>query len=78
MVPTPLWPSSTELACLVGAPPAHYIGNNLVLLPRELVDAGVAAFAPLESESEVAAYFNEFLRDERDRGRALLLHWDYR
>jgi hypothetical protein len=77
-VPSPVWPTSTELACLVGAPPAHYLGNNLVLLSRELVDAAIDAFARHEQTSEPAAYLLEFLRDVQTRRHALLLHWDYR
>lgn len=77
-VPTPLWPPSVELACLVGAPPAHYIGNNLVMLPADLVPQAVAAFAVHEDACEPAAYLNEFLRGVEHRGDALLLHWDYR
>ena len=78
VVPTPVWPASTELACLVGAPPAQYLGNNLVLLSRELVDTASATFARWEATSEPAAYLNEFLRDVQARKQALLLHWDYR
>ena len=77
-VPTPLWPEGVEMACLVGAPPAHYLGNNLVILHRETVAAGVAAFESYEDESDEAAYLNEFLRGARDRREAVLLHWDYR
>jgi hypothetical protein len=77
-VPTPLWPSSSALACLVGAPPAHYAGNNLIMLPPEVVDAGSAALSRLESTSEPAAYVNEFLAAASERGDAVLLHWDYR
>src|SRR5665647_1829122 len=35
-IPSPMWPLSTEFACLLGVPPAHYIGSNLVLLPADL------------------------------------------
>jgi hypothetical protein len=77
-VPTPLWPEGVEMACLVGAPPAQYLGNNLVMLPREIVALGAAAFAKHEDESDEAAYLNEFLRGARDREDAVLLHWDYR
>lgn len=77
-VPVPLWPDGVEMACLVGAAPAKYLGNNLVILPPELVAVGVAAFATLEDESDEAAYLNEFLRGARDREDAVLLHWDYR
>ncbi len=77
-VPYPLWPSTTELACLVGAPPAHYIGNNLVMLGADLVAAAVPAFERHERTSEVAAYLNEFLRRVVDRKDAALLHWDHR
>jgi hypothetical protein len=77
-VPTPLWPASSALACLVGAPPAHYIGNNLIMLPPEVLDAGSAALSRLEATSEPAAYLNEFLGAACDRGDAVLLHWDYR
>lgn len=77
-VPVPLWPSSTELACAVGVEPAHYIGNNLVMLPPELVAAGVAAFEPHEDAHEVVHYLNEFLRAARKRKDAVLLHWAFR
>jgi hypothetical protein len=77
-VPVPLWPSSTELACVVGVEPAHYIGNNLVMLPPELVAAGVDAFEPHEDTHEVVHYLNEFLRPARKRNDAVLLHWDFR
>lgn len=78
VVPSPLWPSSVELACLVGAAPAHYIGNNLIMLPPELVQAGHAAFARLEPEHEPAQFINEFFAGAARRGDAVLLHWDYR
>ena len=78
VIPSPLWPSSSALACLVGSAPAHYIGNNLIMLPPELVDAGSVAFARLAPTSEPAAYLNDFLRPASDRGDAVLLHWDYR
>jgi len=77
-VPMPLWPSTVELACLVGSPPAHYIGNNLVLLSCELVFDGAVAFETREADDEVAAYLCAFLREARDRGDAVLLHWDFR
>jgi hypothetical protein len=77
-VPSPLWPSSTALACLVGVAPAHYAGNNLIMLPPELVDAGATAFLRLARDNEPAAYLHEFLRPAADRGDAVLLHWDYR
>ena len=77
-IPSPLWPSSPALACLVGTAPAHYIGNNLIMLPPDLVAAGSAAFTRLALTSEPAAYLDEFLRPASDRGDAVLLHWDYR
>jgi hypothetical protein len=77
-VPIPLWPTSVELACLVGTQPAHYIGNNLVMLQPELVASGVTALERCEMQCEPAAYLNEFLRIARSRGNAVLLHWDYR
>jgi len=77
-VPSPVWPSSVELACLVGARPAHYIGNNLVMLSPQLVQAAVAAFAKLERDHEPAELLNEFLRAAAGRLHAVLLHWDYR
>jgi hypothetical protein len=77
-VPMPLWPESVEMAALVGAPPARYLGNNLVILEPEIVAVATAAFKQLEAESEEAAYLNEFLRGARDREDAVLLHWDYR
>jgi hypothetical protein len=78
VLPVPLWPASTELACLVGAPPAHYIGNNLAMLPADLVREGVAAFEAIESQTEAAVYLNDFLREVAGRGEACLLHWDHR
>ena len=78
VVPSPLWPSSTELACLVGAAPAEYLGNNLIMLPPELVREGAIAFAHLEEDHEPASFVNEFFRGAARRGDAVLLHWDYR
>jgi hypothetical protein len=78
IVPAPVWPASAELACLVGAPPAHYIGNNLAMLPPELVRAGVTAFERLQRDHEPAELLAEFLRLAARRGDAVLLHWDYR
>lgn len=78
VVPSPLWPSSTELACLVGAAPAHYIGNNLIMLPPDLVREGSEAFSLLEDTHEPALFINEFFRGAARRGDAVLLHWDYR
>ena len=77
-VPVPLWPESVEMACLVGAPPAEYLGNNLVLLRSEIVAIAVVALKKHERASEEAAYLNEFLRGAVDREDAVLLHWDYR
>ena len=77
-VPTPLWPSSVELACLVGTEPAQYLGNNLIMLPPELVKAGHAAFSRLEPTHEPAHFLNEFFREAATRGQAVLLHWDFR
>ena len=77
-IPVPLWPSTTELACLVCVPPAHYVGNNLGYLPVSLVLAGAEAFAAFEATNEVANYLYEFLRDTSEREQAALLHWDYR
>jgi hypothetical protein len=76
-VPVPLWPESVEMACLVGVPPADYLGNNLVMLRPEIVALGVTAFDKL-ADSEEAAFLNEFLRGAFDREDAVLLHWDYR
>lgn len=77
-VPSPMWPASTEFACLLGVAPAHYIGSNLVLLPADLVWSGVEAFEEHEAQHEVAAYLNEFLRRARAQKNAVLLHWDFR
>ncbi|MBA3454847.1 MAG: hypothetical protein H0T42_17295 [Deltaproteobacteria bacterium] len=77
-IPSPIWPPTTELACLLGVPPAHYIGSNLVLLPADLVSIGVDAFEKHEEKQEVAAYLNDFLRRARAKNEAVLLHWDYR
>jgi len=78
VVPSPVWPSSIELATLVGAPPAHYVGNNLAMLSPKLVAAAVQAFAALERDHEPAEVLNEFLRAAARRLDAVLLHWDYR
>ena len=77
-IPQTMWPASTEFACLLGVPPAHYIGSGLVLLPRDLVWSGVEAFEEHEADHEVAAYLNAFLRRARSAKEAVLLHWDYR
>jgi hypothetical protein len=77
-VPFPLWPSSIELACLVGAEPAHYIGNNLVMLPSDLVVQAVPVFEQHEGAHEVAEVLNAFLRKAARRRDAVLLHWDHR
>jgi hypothetical protein len=76
-VPSPLWPESVLMACLVGTPPAIYLGNNLVMIPPEIVGIAVAAFGKHEDNDE-AAYLNDFLRGAFDREDAVLLHWDYR
>ena len=76
IVPSPVWPESRDLACLVGAPPAHYIGNNLVMLPPELVRAGAALFAIVDHDA--AELLADFLRVAGSRSDAVLLHWDYR
>lgn len=78
VLPVPLWPESPALACLVGAPPAHYIGNNLAMLPAELVHGAVNAFQAHEATNDAAEYLNAFLRPAQRRGDAVLLHWDYR
>ena len=78
VVPFPLWPPCVELATLTGATPAEYIGNNLAMLPRHLVDAAVDGFEEHEAASEVAAYLNDFLRKAHARRDAVLLHWDHR
>jgi hypothetical protein len=77
-VPIPLWPEGVEMALLVGALPAQYLGNNLVMLAPEIVAIGVAALEKHEDESDEAAYLNEFLRGARDREDAVLVHWAYR
>src|SRR5512139_3065837 len=51
-VPIPLWPETVELACVVGAPPAQYLGNNLVILPPEIVTIAVSAFEKHEDASD--------------------------
>ncbi|MBA2540092.1 MAG: hypothetical protein H0V17_10695 [Deltaproteobacteria bacterium] len=78
VVPFPLWPESTMLACLTGTQPATYLGNNLVMLQPELVSIAVPAFELYEDENEVAAILNEFLRAAADNEDAVLLHWDHR
>ena len=78
LVTLPLWPYSIELACLVGAEPAHYVGNNLVLLGPNLLSHAVPAFEVRARTSEPAAYLLEYLAPTLPRGDAVLLHWDYR
>jgi hypothetical protein len=77
-VPTPLWPEGIEMALLVGASPATYLGNNLVAVQPEHVAIAVAAFERLVDVCDPAAYFKEFLTGARDREDCVLLHWDYR
>jgi len=77
-VPVPLWPPSIEMACLVGAEPAAYLGNNLAMLTPELVDDAVDSLTTHEDTSEVAAYILEFFRKAQRRRDAILLHWDLR
>lgn len=77
-VPRPLWPESVELACLVGAPPAQYLGNNRVMLRPELVARAVEALGRHEDASEHATYLREFFASTLPRLDAILLHWDYR
>jgi hypothetical protein len=60
-----------------GAAPAMYLGNNLAMLPPELVSLGVAAFEKHES-NDLVSFFLEFLRDACEREDAILLHWDHR
>jgi hypothetical protein len=76
VLPSPVWPASPELACLVGAPPAHYIGNNLVMLPADLVRSGAKLFANVDHDA--AELLADFLRTAAGRSDAVLLHWDYR
>jgi hypothetical protein len=77
-VPSPLWPATIEFACLVGTEPARYVGNNLVMLPPDVVAAGNSAFALRAAASEPAQYLGEFFQHAAARGQAMLLHWDYR
>jgi hypothetical protein len=74
VVPVPLWPSCAELAVLVGAEPAHYLGNNLVMVPPPTIARAIAAFDRIETDE--ADYLNTFLETVGDD--AVLLHWDYR
>ena len=76
VLPSPVWPDTVELACLVGAPPAHYIGNNLVMLPPDLVRSATALFAIVDHDA--AELLADFLRTAGTRADAVLLHWDYR
>jgi hypothetical protein len=78
VLPSPVWPSSIELACLVGAPPAHYIGNNLVMLGPNLVQAAAPIFSDMARTHEPAELLEEFMTVAAGRGNAILLHWDYR
>jgi hypothetical protein len=72
VVPVPLWPSCAELAVLVGAEPAHYLGNNLVMISAATIAQAIAAFERIETDE--ADYLNAFLKTAGD----VLLHWDYR
>ncbi len=76
-VPFPLWPESTLFACLVGAEPAEYLGNNLAMLPPDLVSLAIPMFERYEGY-EVVYVLNEFFRAAAEREDAILLHWDHR
>lgn len=76
-VPFPLWPESTLFACLCGAEPAEYLGNNLAMLPPDLVSLAIPMFEKFEGY-EVVYVLNEFLRSAEQREDAVLLHWDHR
>lgn len=76
-VPFPLWPESAVLACLTGAEPADYLGNNLAMLPADLVAIAIPKLEQYEGY-EVAYVLNEFFREVVDREDAVLLHWDHR
>lgn len=73
-VPVPLWPACPELAILVGAEPAHYLGNNLAMISPPTIADAITAFARIETDE--SDYLNEFLKSAA--GDAILLHWDYR
>lgn len=73
-VPVPLWPAGVELAVLVGAEPAHYLGNNLVVIAPQVIARAIAAFDRIATDE--ADYLNAFLKTAN--GDAVLLHWDYR
>ena len=77
IVPFPLWPESTLFACLVGAEPAEYLGNNLAMLPPDLVSLAIPMFEKYEGY-EVVYVLNEFFRAAAEREDAILLHWDHR
>jgi hypothetical protein len=78
VIPYPLWPPSTLLACLTGAEPAYYIGNNLVMLQPDLVKRAIPEFETYEESNELVGFLVEFLRDASKRGDCVLLHWDHR
>ena len=78
VLPVPLWPSTVELAALVGVAPAQIIGNNVAMLTKDLVDLVVLSFMPRERTSEAAKNFNAFMRAARLRRDAVLLSWDDR
>jgi hypothetical protein len=77
VIPFPLWPQSTLLACLTGAEPAHYIGNNLVMLQPDLVRQAVGDFETYAA-NELVSFVIEFFRDASKRNDCILLHWDHR
>jgi hypothetical protein len=88
---TPLWPESPLLAAIIGSAPARYVGwhrestNGVSVLDREVVAAASDAlaaqdFAALAADDflktrDVALMLLTWLRETRDRGDAIVLHW---
>jgi len=77
VVPFPLWPESTLFACLCGAEPADYLGNNMALLGSDLLALAIPMFEKFEGY-EAVFVLNEFFREAHDREDVVLLHWDHR
>jgi hypothetical protein len=88
-LPVPLWPESVVLACVVGAPPAQVVtpkaaGSNVpvtsvAFLRSHSVRDAVAALEKHErAGDELVMTFLRFFAGARDRGDAVMLHWDYR
>jgi hypothetical protein len=88
---TPLWPELPLLAAIIGSPPARYVGwhrrstNGVAVLDRELVAAAADALSAQDFTAipahdflktrDVAVMLLNWLGGARDRGDAIILHW---